>query len=133
MWADVTAAFPSLPSDSPWRPLCRLIEGASLHLTSDRDGARRVLEEGARIGGAAMPSVQSLCRTQLALIALDEGDVGEAERLVALAISETDHYGLGDYPTQALVFAVSALVRARRGRSDSAGADAKNSFGSSPA
>ena len=126
MWADVTAAFPSLPSDSPWRPLCRLIEGTSLHLTADRDGARRVLEEGARLGGAAMPSVQSLCRTQLALIALDEGDVGEAERLVALALSETEHYGLGDYPTQALVFAVSALVRARRGRSDPARGDAKN-------
>jgi LuxR family transcriptional regulator, maltose regulon positive regulatory protein len=125
MWADVTAAFPSLPSDSPWRSLCRLIEGASLHLTADRDGARRALEAGARIGDGAVPTVQSLCRTQLALVALDEGDVGEAERLVLLALSETDHYGLGDYPTQALVYAVSALVRARRGRSDAASADAK--------
>jgi LuxR family transcriptional regulator, maltose regulon positive regulatory protein len=127
MGADVGAAFPSLPSDSPWRPLCRLIEGASLHLTSDREGARRVLEDGARMGAAAMPSIQALCRTQLALIALDEGDLGEAERLVGLAVSETDHYGLGDYPTQALVFAVSALVGARRGRSDAASADAKTS------
>ena len=45
----------------------------------------------------------------------------------ALAVAETDHYGLGDYSTQALVFAVSALVRARRGRSDAASADAKTS------
>ncbi len=123
--ADIEGAHASLPSDSPWRPLCRLVEGVALHLTSDREGARPALAEGARILASPMPSVQSLCRAQLALLALDEGDVGEAERLVGLAVTETDHYGLGDYPTQALVFAVSALVRARRGRSAAAGADAK--------
>jgi len=125
MGTDVRAAYGLLPSDSPWRPLCCLIDGVALHLSSDRDGARVALEEGARIGGAAVPSVQSLCRAQLALVALDEGDLGDAERNASLAVTETEHYGLGDYSTQALIFAVSALLRALRGRSDAASADAK--------
>jgi LuxR family maltose regulon positive regulatory protein len=40
-------------------------------------------------------------------------------------VAAADHYGLIDHPTQALVFAVSALVRARRGRSADAITDAK--------
>ena len=51
--------------------------------------------------------------------------MGEAERQSQLAMAAAEHYGLSDHPTQALVFAVSALVRARRGRSDAATADAK--------
>ena len=126
MKADVQAVYGTLPIDSPWRSLCRLIEGAALHLTGERDDARVVLEDGARIGGLPMPSVQSLCRAQLALLSLDEGDLGEAERQAALSVAETDHYGLGDYPTQALVFAAAALVRARRGRVEPAIADARS-------
>jgi LuxR family maltose regulon positive regulatory protein len=123
MLEDVRAAHGLLRSDSPWRPLCRFLEGVALHLSADPEPAREALEEGARI--SATPSVQSLCRSQLALVAVDEGDVGEAERQAALAVAETDHYGLGDHPTQALIFAVSALVRARIGRSDAAAGDAK--------
>ena len=125
MKEEIQAVYGSLPIDSPWRSLCRLLEGAALHLTGDREAARAVLEEGARIGGMAMPSVQSLCRAQLALLSLDDGDMGEAERHAALSVAEVDHYGLGDYPTQALCFATAALVRARRGRAEAAVADAR--------
>ena len=125
MRADVQAGYPLLASDSPWRPLCRLIEGVSLHLCGDRDGARTALEEGVRMSASPTPSVQTLCRSQLALLSIDEGDLGEAERQSQLAMAAADHYGLIDHPTQALVFAVSALVRARRGRSEAATADAK--------
>ena len=51
--------------------------------------------------------------------------MGEAERQSQIALAQVDHYGLSDHPTQALVFAVSALMRARRGRADAAIADAK--------
>jgi LuxR family transcriptional regulator, maltose regulon positive regulatory protein len=118
--ADIQAAYATLSIDSPWRSLCRLIEGAALHLTGDLDGARVALEDGARIGGLPMPSVQSLCRAQLALLSIDEGELGEAERQASLSVAEADHYGLGDYPTQALAFAAAALVRARRGRVETA-------------
>ena len=126
MRADVQAGYPLLAIDSPWRPLCRLIEGVSLHLCGDRGGARTVLEEGVRLGATSTPSVQTLCRAQLALICDRRGRPwAKAARQSQLAMATTDHYGLSDHPTQALVFAVSALIRARRGRSDAATADAK--------
>ncbi len=125
MRQDAQAGFEMLPADSSFRPLCRLIEGASLHLCSDRESARRPLDDGARAGASTTPSVETLCRSQLALLAIDEGDIGEADRQSELAIAKVNHCGLGDHPTQALVFAVSALVRARRGRADAAAADAK--------
>jgi len=125
MREDVLAGIGSLAADDPFRALCHLIDGTSLHLTSQRDAAHRPLEEGVRAGASAAPTVETLCRAQLSLLALDEGDFEDAERQSQLAISKINHCGLGDHPTQALAFAVSALVAARRGRSDAATADAK--------
>ena len=45
------------------------------------------------------------------------------------ATAEADRYGLNDYPVCTLVFAVSALVRARRGRIEDATRDVKRSIG----
>ncbi len=125
MREDARGGIGFLPSDSPYRPLCLALDGISLHLCSDLEGARRPLEEGAREGAASTPSVESICRAQLALLALDENDVGDAERQAELACAKVTHYGLGDHPTQALVFAVSSLVGAQRGRSEAATEDAK--------
>lgn len=126
MREDVHGGLEFLAPGSPWRSLCHLIDGVSRHLCADREGARRPLEDGVRAGASGTPSVETLCRAQLCLLALDEGDLGEAERQALLAIAQVEHYGLSDHPTQALVFAVSALIRARRGRADAATADAKN-------
>ena len=125
MREDIQAGFGFLGADSPWRSLCHLVVGVSHHLCGDRIGARRPLEDGVRAGMPKTPSVETLCRAQLALLALDEGNAGEAERQALIAMSQVDHYGLNDHPTQALVYAVSALIRARRGRPDAAVADVR--------
>ena len=125
MREDVQEGIEALGAGSPWRSLCHLIDGVSHHLCSDRDGAQRPLEDGVRAAASGMPSVETLCRAQLALLALDGGDMGEAGRQAQIALDQVDHYGLSDHPSQALVFAVSALMRARRGRADAAIADAK--------
>ncbi|MQA73624.1 MAG: hypothetical protein GEU88_04605 [Solirubrobacterales bacterium] len=125
MRADVTAAFDLLPEESPWRSICRLVEGVSYHLTADRERARSALEEGARRGAAGAPHIYTLCLAQLALVALDDDDVDEAARLTAESTAEADRHGLNDYPTAALVFAVAALVGARQGRAGDAVRDAK--------
>lgn len=125
MREDVQAGLEFLGTDSPWRPLCHLIDGVSRHLCADREGAQRPLEDGARAAASGTPSIETLCRAQLSLLAIDEGDMGEAERQSLIALSQVDHYGLSDHPTQALVYAVSTLIRARRGRADAAMADAK--------
>lgn len=128
MGEDVSWAYAQLPEDSPWRSLCRLIEGVSYHLRGEREQAQTALEDGARRGAAAAPAVEALCRAQLVLLALDQGDLEGAMPPAARAIAETDHYGLQDYPTQALVFAASGLVRARRGQVDEANRNLRSSI-----
>ena len=109
------AARGGLPIDANWRTLSCLTEGALRHLAGDRDGASAVLAEGVRISGPAAPSTHSICLAQLALIALDEGDVEGAWSYAHSAHSALEHYGLDQYPTSAIVFAAGALAAARRG------------------
>jgi LuxR family transcriptional regulator, maltose regulon positive regulatory protein len=127
MGKDICRAYERLSEDSPWRSLCRLMEGVSYHLGGHREHALPALEEGVRRGAVGAPTIASLCLAQLALLALDEDDVDGAVPLIQRAVAETDHYGLVDYPTQALVFAASALVRARRGLVDDATRDLRSS------
>ncbi len=120
MGADVDGLAEMLPETSPWRSVCLLIEGVSLQLRGDRGGARRALEDGTRRGSAVAPSIETLGRAQLALLALDEDNVDEANAAAERATIAADRYGLRDDPTQSLVFAVVALVWALRGRTDDA-------------
>jgi LuxR family maltose regulon positive regulatory protein len=74
----------------------------------------------------AAPNIQTLCLAQLALGAAEREDWESAAALAARAMGQVEHYALHNYPTSALVFAVSAAVRARRGRVDEAQADARD-------
>ncbi len=126
----VTRSNDLLPEDSPWRSACQMTAGAARHLTGDRDQARRLLEDGSRRAAAAtVPSVQVICLAQLGLIELDENDFDAAATATAMAISLTERFGLESYPTDALVFAVSALVHAKRGRIERAARHARQSAG----
>jgi LuxR family transcriptional regulator, maltose regulon positive regulatory protein len=124
MREDVEGAYELLPNGSPIRPLCRFIAGVSAHLTADLDAACSLLEEGARQGGAISPHLETLCLSQLVLVALDEDDPVGAAALADQAIAGIDHFGLGDAPTSALVYAAAALARATRGRTTDAVDDA---------
>jgi LuxR family maltose regulon positive regulatory protein len=122
--ADHTApAAETLPDDSPWMSMCRLIEGVGLHLRGLREEAREKLVDGARRGAVGAPNVQVLCLAQMALLAIEEDDWTLAEMLASQARAQVDRSGLGDYPIMALALAVSALVRARTGRVEEAAAD----------
>ena len=59
-------------------------------------------------------------------MAIDENDSGAATAAVTQATASIDRFGLGDYPMEALVFAVSALVRANSGRIQDANRDVKH-------
>jgi LuxR family maltose regulon positive regulatory protein len=123
MRRDAVSSREPLPQDSPWRSLSLLLEGVATHLQGDAVAARRQLEEGARQGAIVAPVVQALCLSQLALIAIDDGDWERAHLLAARARSQVERVGLDGHPTCALVFAVSALVRAHRERVEDAQAD----------
>jgi LuxR family transcriptional regulator, maltose regulon positive regulatory protein len=109
--------------DLPWRALCSLLQGVAAHLTGDREGARGHLEEGARRGAVAAPSIQVLCLAQLGVLALEEDDWDTGEVCISRARRQVERVGLGDDRASALVLAASALARAHRGRVDEARRD----------
>jgi LuxR family transcriptional regulator, maltose regulon positive regulatory protein len=121
MRLDAEQACASEPEASPWRAVFCLLEGTAAQLAGRGTEATRRLEEGARRAAVTAPYVHAACLTQLALGALDDWD--EVTELVARARAQAERYNLGDYPTAAVVFAASALVRAHRGRVEAAQQD----------
>jgi LuxR family transcriptional regulator, maltose regulon positive regulatory protein len=122
------AAYELLPKDSAWCSVCRMVEGMSTYFMGDRESARQLLEEGARRGLVSAPHINQVCLAHLALIALDEERTSEAGDLLALARSGVERSGTAEYPTTAVVFAVSSLVRARAGQAQAARADVKQAL-----
>ena len=125
MGEDAARAHALEPEDSRWRSICCLLEGVADHLTGDRDAAEERLEEGVRRASVTAPDLQTLCLAQLALLAVERGDWDTAALFAARARAQVDRYELARYPTSALVFAVSAVVRARMGRVEAAQADVR--------
>ena len=111
------------PGDGPWRPLCCLVRGSAHELVGAWDEAAMQLHEGARRSAVAAPYLHALCLAQLAVLAFERGDWEDAAELVTRARSQVERHGLGGYATTALVFAVSAVVQAQRGRTDVARGD----------
>jgi LuxR family maltose regulon positive regulatory protein len=123
MDADAARAYAGAAEDSPWRAVCCLLRGVAAHLRGDRDAAQVQLEEGSRRGAIAAPSVQVLCLAQLALMAIERSDWEQAPLLASRAMAQVERRELGGDPLCALVFAVSALVRAHRDRVERAQGD----------
>ena len=123
MVSDATLAYGRSADDSAWRSLCCLLRGVGAHLRGDAASARTNLKEGARRGAIAAPAAQSLCLAQLALLAIEDGDWELGPLLAARARAQVERLSLDRHPAAALVFAVSALVRAHRERIEDAQAD----------
>ena len=119
-------AYELEPEDSPWRPICLFLRGSALHLTGDRDGAVRLLDEGADLSAATAPSVTALCLAQAAMIAIEREDWDSAAELTDGAERVIEERGLADYPICALAFAASAATRAHHGRADEAKRDLRS-------
>jgi LuxR family maltose regulon positive regulatory protein len=124
---DAARAYALDVEDSPWRSMDRLLEGTACHLLGMRERASALLGDGSRRGVVAAPSVNALCLSQLALLAIERDDWGHASELAARARAQLDRFRLAGYPTMSLVLAVAALTQAQRGRVQTAkddGADA---------
>jgi LuxR family maltose regulon positive regulatory protein len=111
--------------DSPWRAVFSLLQGVADHLTGDRDQAREHLEDGIHRSSIAAPPVETLCLSQLAIIAVEEGDWDQGVGLISRAVDQVERHDLASYPSSALTFAVSAHVRSEVGHVDEGKRDAR--------
>jgi LuxR family transcriptional regulator, maltose regulon positive regulatory protein len=125
MGAKAEAACAELPEDAPWLALGQLLQGVASHLTGERTAARGLLEDGARHAAVACPGIQALCLAQLCMLSIERGDWTGAGSLAGHAKAQIERSGLQDYPTSALVYAVSAEVQAHLGRVETSQADAR--------
>lgn len=123
MGEEAARGYELLAEDSPWRPVCCLLEGVSRQLMGDLDAGEARLEEGVRRATVGAPNIQTLCLAQLALTAAEREDWGSAAACSARAMAQVERNALHEYPSSALVFAVSALVRTHEGRVEEAQRD----------
>jgi LuxR family transcriptional regulator, maltose regulon positive regulatory protein len=103
-----------------------MLEGVAALLLGDRDEASQRLEQGARHAAVLAPHVRALCLSELAVLALDRADWDDMTELAARARGHVDRQGLRNVPTSAVVFAMSALARAHRGRIEEAWDDLRH-------
>ena len=123
MGADAIRAGELHPPESPWRAMSHFYAGVSRHLADDTQGARALLEEGARNGSATAPIAQVFCLVQLTFLHLERDDLGDALRVIAQAREQLERFQLGEYPILAFFYVASALTRAHEGRIEEAASD----------
>jgi LuxR family maltose regulon positive regulatory protein len=120
MGEDAASARRRDADDGPWASLCTLVEGVSQHLLGHTEIAEPLLEDAARRGAQRAPIVHVLARAQLALLAIDREDWTEAATNATRARMGAERAGISEYPACALVYAVSALIRAHHDRVEDA-------------
>jgi LuxR family maltose regulon positive regulatory protein len=128
MGAGAARAHELLGETSPWRPLCRHLQGVAHHLLGERDEALHRLQEGAHHAAVSAPMFQALCLAQLALLAADRGDLERSATFAERATAQVRRCGLERCPTVALPLAVSAELRARRGQVTEATAEIREAL-----
>jgi LuxR family maltose regulon positive regulatory protein len=99
---------------APAESLAVLLEGVARHLTGDREAALPLLEEGVRQATGRIPAVAALCHTQLALLAIESGDLDGGDRRARQGYTTLEAVS-APAPVRALVLAVYAFVAAQRG------------------
>jgi LuxR family maltose regulon positive regulatory protein len=104
---------------SPWQVPAKLYQGVGLFLSGDA-AAELVLRETAREAVRVSSIIQVMALIQLALGALDQGQVDQADGHISRAREVVEHSGLRILRVMSLVYVVLALVRATQGRVEDA-------------
>jgi LuxR family transcriptional regulator, maltose regulon positive regulatory protein len=114
MGEDAEQACALAAPDSAAQGLGRLLMGVARHLTGDGAAARVLLEDAARRTVGRINAVAALAYTQLALIAVDDGDWDGAAHRAEEASATLAPVAAPD-AARALVLAVYAAIAAHRG------------------
>jgi LuxR family transcriptional regulator, maltose regulon positive regulatory protein len=110
MRTDAELAVRDLTAASPFLPAAILLSGAAALLLDD-ERAHAILEQAADAATAnGAVWVGLVARSELALLALERGDLTTAKANAALATEATDDFASADYPVTAVYHAASARL-----------------------
>jgi LuxR family transcriptional regulator, maltose regulon positive regulatory protein len=115
MRLDAERAVAELVLSSPWRTAALLFLGVALRVSGDPRGAEPILTEAAEsafAGGAVWPGV--IARSELALVALEDGDLARAEAEATLARELVDDAPTADHVVTAILLAATAQIAVAR-------------------
>ena len=121
---DADLALSLTPEFSSQRSAALFLAGVAKHLSGDRDAAEDLLADALEIGRRirATPAVV-LAFAERAILAMEDGDRDAAWNSVEEARALIHEQQLEEYPTNALLYAVSAHVMAHRFGPESTGED----------
>jgi LuxR family maltose regulon positive regulatory protein len=115
MRADADTAGEGLSPSSPWRPVALLLQGAGALLLAEAEEAEAIFARAAELAaGSGAVYVGVVAHAELALLALERGDIDAAEEHVHESRSFVGDEQIGDYVPTALLLAASARVAVRR-------------------
>ncbi len=121
MRADAEIAIAELTAASPWRAVAVLFAGVAALLDGDEERATPLLvEAGETAGSTGAAFAGVVAHAELALLALERGDLADAEREIVAGSDFVEDAWLTDYAPTALLLAARARVALRRGERDAA-------------
>ena len=116
MLADAEAALLLLPAASPWRPNASLLAGLAQLCRGDLESASRAFRLAAELAGEmGVPISWALSHAELAIVALELGDVAGAATQASTARRIVEEGALQGYPTSELTYAIGARVALMQG------------------
>lgn len=125
MARDAAAGAAAAPPASPWLAGALFMQGAAAHLQGDLEQATEALRASERIASIAHPGMHVLGLAQQALIAVERGDLREAESLMVRARAAQRRHEFATYTWHASVAAVAGLVHALGGEFEAARNDVR--------
>ena len=117
MRVDAEIAVDELNPQSPWMPIALLMRGVAALLAGETEQAATMLEQAATasaVGGAVYGGV--VAHSELALLALERGELDAAEAELARARNFVGDREPGDYVVAALFYAAEARLALARGQ-----------------
>ena len=117
MQTDAELAVSLLPAASPWRPVSVVLHGMAALFSGDVDRAQASLEQAAE-AAAAVGAVWAgvLAHSERALLALERGDLPEAESELAVASAFVGDAPSVDYVVTAILLAATARLAIAQGQ-----------------
>jgi LuxR family maltose regulon positive regulatory protein len=119
-YIDMRRAGERLPDDHELQSLPLLFAGLRALLEEDVDAARALLEDAERRVAGRIPTIYGLVLAHLALAAIEKGRWDEAAGLLSRAAAQQRAAGIESYASQGIVWALRALIAAKRDQRDQA-------------